>query len=80
LDTDEVTILTGWAEAVAEMVAHAPERIEPLMAEARAGAPWRAALRLPDPSHRLSEAIDLLGRVVQEVLRHDLRLVDPLVP
>jgi hypothetical protein len=67
LDTDEVTILTGWAEAVAEAAAHAPERIEPLMADAKAGAPWRTPFRVTDPSHRLSEAIDLLGRVVQEV-------------
>jgi len=67
LDTDEVTILTGWAEAVAEALAHAPEQIVPLMADAKAGAPWRAALRVAEPSQRLSEAIDLLGRVVQEI-------------
>lgn len=67
LDTEEVTILTGWAEAVAEAMAHAPERIELLMADAKGGAPWRAALRLKDPSQRLSEAIDILGRVVPKV-------------
>jgi hypothetical protein len=67
LETDEVTILTGWAEGVAEVLANAPERMEPLMADAKAGAPWRAALRVADLSPRLSEAIDLLGRVVQEV-------------
>jgi hypothetical protein len=67
LDTDEVTILTGWAEAVAEALAHAPEQMVPLMADAKAGAPWRAALRVAEPSQRLSEAIDLLGRVVQKI-------------
>jgi hypothetical protein len=53
LQTDEVTILTGWAEAVGEALAHTPERMENLMAEAKAGAPWRAALEVPEPSERL---------------------------
>lgn len=67
LETDEVTILTGWAEAVAEAVARAPDRVETLLADAKAGAPWRGELRIPEPSQRLNEAIDLLGRAVQEL-------------
>jgi hypothetical protein len=35
---------------VPEAAAHAPERIEALLAEARAGARWRAELGLPEPS------------------------------
>jgi hypothetical protein len=67
LDADEVTIVTGWAEAVAEAAAHAPERLESLLTDAKAGVPWRAAFRMNDPSQRLREAIDVLDRVVQTV-------------
>src|SRR6266478_971973 len=44
LEAVELTILTGWAEAVAEALACAPECVEALLAAAHAGAPWRAAL------------------------------------
>jgi hypothetical protein len=56
----------AWAEAVAEALAHAPDRAEPVLRQARAGAPWRLALGLSEPSPRLSEAIDAMGRAVRE--------------
>jgi hypothetical protein len=67
LEAEEVTVLTGWAQGVAEALAHAPECIETLLADAKAGAPWRAALRIADPPQRLSDALACLGRVVQAV-------------
>jgi hypothetical protein len=67
LDVDELTILTGWAQAVAEAVGNAPECIETLLANAQAGAPWREALGIAGPSRRLSEAIDCIVRAVQAV-------------
>jgi hypothetical protein len=67
LEADELTVLTGWAQAVAEALAYAPECVEALLADARAGAPWRAALRIAEPSPQLSEAIWVLGRAVQAV-------------
>jgi hypothetical protein len=67
LETDELTILTAWAEAVAEVLAYAPERADALLAEARTGARWRTTLGLPDPSPRLSEAIDSMHRAVRAV-------------
>jgi hypothetical protein len=60
LEYDELTILTGWAEGVTEAAATAPERVEALLAEARAGARWRADLGLPEPSPRLADAIESL--------------------
>jgi hypothetical protein len=48
LDIDELTVLTAWAEAVSEAAAYAPQRIDALLAEARAGARWRARLGLPE--------------------------------
>jgi hypothetical protein len=65
LELEELTILTGWAQALAEAVAYAPERVDALLADARAGAPWRAALRIAQPSQRLSEAMYFIGQAVR---------------
>jgi hypothetical protein len=64
LETEELTILTAWAEGVSEAAAHAPERIDALLAEARAGTSWRSAFSVPEPSSRLAEAMASLGRTV----------------
>jgi hypothetical protein len=45
--------------------AYAPERIDRLLAGARPGTPWRAGLGLPEPSPRLADAIESLGRLVR---------------
>jgi hypothetical protein len=49
------------------------ERVEGVLAQARASTPWRAALGLPEPSPRLSEAIDAMGRVVRAATSADGR-------
>jgi hypothetical protein len=67
LEAEELTILTCWAEGVSEAAAYAPERVDELLAEARADAPWRAELGLPDLSPRLADAIESLGKVVRRV-------------
>jgi hypothetical protein len=64
LESDEVTVLTGWAEAVAEALAHAPERTADVLAEAGSGAPWRTAMGLAQPVDRVSDAIESLRRFV----------------
>jgi hypothetical protein len=61
---DELTILTGWAEAMAEVLTYAPQDAETLLAEARSGATWRGELGLPDLSPQLSQAISAMGQVV----------------
>jgi hypothetical protein len=65
LAADDLTVLTSWAEAAAEALASAPERIEAMAADARAGAPWRAELRICEPSAPLSDAINDLFHVVR---------------
>jgi hypothetical protein len=65
LETDELTVLTGWAEAVAEILVYAPERLEAVLAEARADVSWRDGLGLPEPSQQLGHAIDAMGEVVR---------------
>jgi hypothetical protein len=65
LEVDELTILTAWAEGVAEALTYAPERAASVLAEARGDTPWRSHLGLPEPSSRLSEAIDCMSRQVR---------------
>jgi hypothetical protein len=64
LESDELTVLTGWAEAVAEALSHGPDRIAGVLADAHSNAPWRAAMGLAQPAARLGEAIDSLRRFV----------------
>ena len=65
LDVDDLTILTGWAEGVAETLAHAPARLPALLADARPGAAWRSALGIADPSPQLDKAITFLSAVIE---------------
>ena len=58
-------MLTGWAEALAEMLAFAPERAEALMAEAHPDASWRAVFGSAAPSRPLGQAIESLARTVR---------------
>jgi hypothetical protein len=69
LDVDDLTVLTGWAEAVAETLADAPERIPALVADARPGAAWRSELGIAEPSPQLSEAIESLNERMQAAAR-----------
>jgi len=64
LESEDLTALTAWAEAVVEAVSHAPERTAEVLADGRPGAPWRAAMGLAEPSARLGAAIESMEHVV----------------
>jgi hypothetical protein len=64
LEGEDLTVLTGWAEAVAEALAHGPDRTDALLADAHPDAPWRATMGLAAPSARLGNAFDALRRFV----------------
>jgi hypothetical protein len=64
LNTEELTILTAWAEGVSEAAAYAPQRLDALLAEARSAATWRAEMGLAELSPRLSDALESLTRLV----------------
>src|SRR6478672_11556391 len=64
LELEDLTVLTSWAEALVEVVSHAPERTAEVLAEGRPGAPWRAAMGLPEPSDRLAAAIQSMEHAV----------------
>ena len=65
LAADELTILTSWAQAVAEALTFAPERIDAVTADARAGARWRAELQIREPSSPLQHSISGIVHAVR---------------
>ena len=64
MEVDEVSILTGWAEGVAEALAYAPERAQDLLDDAAETAPWRDAVGLATPPARVTEAIDSIAQML----------------
>jgi hypothetical protein len=67
LDPVDLTIVTAWAEAVAAALEQSPDRAGELIADARAGAPWRAKLGLPEPSAALTRALTAVADAVTAV-------------
>ena len=65
LAADELTILTSWAEAMAEALAFAPASIEALAADAQPGAGWRDELRICEPSPPLRHAINGMAQTAR---------------
>jgi hypothetical protein len=64
LDVGELTVLTGWAEGLAEALAYTPGRARALLADAHPGAPWRTDLGIAEPPPRLNQAIESIGRAL----------------
>jgi hypothetical protein len=67
LELDELTIFTGWAQSLAEVLAYAPERVEALRPTHGEVLQWRAALGIKNPPLQLNEAVDFIGRAVRAV-------------
>jgi hypothetical protein len=65
LEAKELTILTSWAEAVAEALTFAPDRIEMMLTGANSSATWRRALRILEPSLELEQASDSIDEVFE---------------
>ncbi len=65
LEVEELTILTGWSQAVAEAVSAVPDSVEALLSDTASDATWRTALNLPAPSDRLSDAFRALRDIVE---------------
>jgi hypothetical protein len=65
LEIEELTVLTGWAEAVVEALAYAPDRVPAVLADASAGSGWRTVYGIAEPSPRLSAALGSIGQAVR---------------
>ena len=64
LEAVELTILTGWAEAIAEALAASPDQLTTILDDARTGAPWRREFGIAEPSADLASALEDLARIV----------------
>ena len=64
LGPEELTILRSWAEAIAEVLACAPERLDRTIADAEDGSGWRAELVLEGWSAPLSKTLDAMARLL----------------
>jgi hypothetical protein len=71
LDVEDLTVLTAWAEGAAEALAHAPERAEGVVADARADTGWRPGLGLPEPSEQVIGALACLQNAVRAASPRD---------
>ena len=67
LDCDELSILTGWAQALAEGLVYEPECVEALLDDAQGNTPWRAVFGIPEPSSQLSRAIYFISQAIRSV-------------
>src|SRR5262249_48203027 len=65
LELDELTVLTGWAQTLAEAVAYAPQCVQSLVENACAGAPWRKEFGIAEPPQALCEAVRLVTRAAR---------------
>lgn len=64
LDVDDLSILTGSAQGIAEALAHAPDRTSRLLGDAYPDAPWRDGIGLGPPYRPFTDAIDSMARLV----------------
>jgi hypothetical protein len=64
-ELDELTILTAWAEAVSEAVAHAPERVDPMLEAAG----HQASGRMTDQRWFVVQGVDDLRGVIVDLLQ-----------
>jgi hypothetical protein len=80
LDSRDLTVLMSWAEAVADALAFAPERLDALPRAALAGAPWRSLLGIPEPSLELDRAIASLFEAVRSAVATGGETPDALLP
>lgn len=65
LTAEELTILTSWAEAIAEALALAPTTIKDLAADAQPGTCWRAELGIREPSSPLRHALHCIAQTAR---------------
>jgi hypothetical protein len=66
LEPEELTILRSWAEAVAEVLASAPQQLDRALGDTDGSARWRAALGIEEWSAPLTETVDAMRRLLTD--------------
>ncbi len=75
LEDCDLTVLTGWAEAIAEALVFAPQSAERLISAAGEGAPWRLSLNLAALSPQLADALRSMANAIRAAIT-----IDPIDP
>src|SRR6516165_10595869 len=70
LENDGLTILTGWAQALAEALVYDPDCVEPLLIDAEGNTQWRAMLGIPELSPQLSQAMHFVSEALRGALQN----------
>ncbi|UOY03597.1 hypothetical protein [Blastococcus sp. PRF04-17] len=65
LPATDLTIVTAWADSLAEAMEHSPELVDQLVEDAAPGAPWRRELGVADPSPSLARALSAVSEAVR---------------
>jgi hypothetical protein len=66
LQPEEFTILRSWAEAIAEVLASSPARLDRVLAELEGGLAWRAGLGVEEWSSALTQALEAMRRLLTD--------------
>jgi hypothetical protein len=66
LEPEEHTILRSWAEAVAEVLASAPEQLHRTLGDTDGDAAWRAGLAIEEWSAPLTETFEAIRRLLTD--------------
>jgi hypothetical protein len=66
MEADDLTILTSWSQAVAEAVAFVPQNTTTVLDDAQAGAAWRSALGVAEPSAELCASLEAMRVALQD--------------
>ena len=64
LKSEELTILRSWAEAIAEVLASAPEQLDRILADTNDRAQWRGELALEEWSAPLTDTVGSIRRLL----------------
>ena len=78
-DSEDLTVLTSWAEGLAEVLSYAPERVKALLDAASGNDPWRIYLALQEPSGDLRKALIYVREAAEAALLSDLPAFDALL-
>ena len=64
LDVCDLSILTGWAEAIAEAATVSPQLLQQVVNAASADSAWRSSMGLGEPSPPLAKALGYVAEII----------------
>ena len=65
LSVEEITVVTSFAQAMAEALTYSPGCVETLLADSRRDAEWRKEFGIAEPSRQLGAALELVDQTIR---------------